>query len=730
MNLIFRKQTKLSKVICGILIAFGLNSGQAIAQEMPKLQIGDPAPALTYSKWIQGSKPIKTLDNDKVYVLEFWATWCGPCIAAMPHLSELAKQYQGKIDFIGCDVWENKYGGPKEQESYTQKVTGFVADQFKSGRLTYNVIMDNNAEDMGKNWLTAAGQGGIPSSFVIDKGKIAWIGHPIYLDSILTAVVNGKYDYRIEKERKLKQMQAAAKREAGPNAAIKAYKAAEAEKNYDEALRLVDEAISKYASSKYRFQSDKFLLLMDHYSVAKAIDYGKELSKEKLPGEVLIANLYVREDLPKPVAEFAIAQVSKWKSDNNPKIFEVLAAFQAKAGHYQEAAGTIRKGIELGKTLKDNPAFTESTANEYEKKAQEYEAKNNAQSTNSKLYVGDKAPEFKYGNWLKGTPIKNYKEDHLYIFEFWATWCGPCIVSMPHLSEFAKANAKNVTVIAVNIWEDKSGKVAYESLWPKVTGFVKGMSDKMDFNVVTDTKDQHMGNNWMKAAGQAGIPCSFMVKNGVIQWIGHPIQIDSISKLVLDPKYNIAAEREKVLARANRVPSAEEKGAAELNKRIDDAIKNKQYAQAITLIDKAVATLNPQMAAPLNFTKFTTLLNHIDETQAMKFVKEWQARKPGFTGSVGAIIANTPGLSKDTYLYGIGILKELADNPQPGHLMYNFIAIAYANMNDYKGAVQAQEKAIAIGKQYLKDGKFVGFVLPDTITEYEAKLATYKSKIK
>lgn len=378
MNLKFRKPVKLNSLICCMLLAFGLTSGRAIAQEMPTLQIGDPAPSLTYSKWIQGDKPIKALESGKTYVLEFWATWCGPCIAAMPHLSELAKQYQGKIDFIGCDVWENKYGGPKEQESYAQKVSNFVADQFKSGRLTYNVVMDDNAEAMGKNWLTAAGQNGIPSSFVIDKGKIVWIGHPYYLDSILTAVVGGTYDYRIEKEKKWKSMQAAAKRDAGPNAAVKAYKAAVEAKNYDEALKLIDATILKYPDQSYRFQSDKFLLLMDHYSVEKAIAYyDAELAKVKMSGEFLIANLHIRDNLPKPVAELAIAQVRKMKSDNNPKIFEILAAFQAKAGHYQEAAITLRKGIALGKTLKDSPFFTEFTASEYEKKVLEYETKAN-----------------------------------------------------------------------------------------------------------------------------------------------------------------------------------------------------------------------------------------------------------------------------------------------------------------------------------------------------------------
>lgn len=374
--MIFRtQQTKVKRVMSAILMLTILNIAYSCAQEMPTLQIGDPAPALTYSQWIQGAQPIKTLGKDRIYVLEFWATWCGPCIAAMPHLSELSKQYQNKIDFIGVDVWENKYGGPKEQESYTQKVSSFVADQFKNGRLTYNVVIDNNAEDMAKNWLNAAGQSGIPSSFVVDQGKVAWIGHPVYLDSILTAIIAGKYDYRIEKEKKFKQMQARVKREAGPNAAVKAYKAAEEAKKYDQALTLMDEAIVKYADNKYRFSSDKFFLLMDHYTTEKALAYAKELSADKLLGQVLIANLYTKDSLSKPVAEFAIEQVRQWKSDNNPKIFEILASFQAKAGRYGEAAETLKKGLDLGVTLKDNPAFTETTAKEYQRKIFDYQTK-------------------------------------------------------------------------------------------------------------------------------------------------------------------------------------------------------------------------------------------------------------------------------------------------------------------------------------------------------------------
>jgi hypothetical protein len=79
---------------------------------------------------------------------------------------------------------------------------------------------------------------------------------------------------------------------------------------------------------------------------------------------------------------------------------------------------------------------------------------------------------------------------------------------------------------------------------------------------------------------------------------------------------------------------------------------------------------------------------------------------PQFTGSVGAVICNKPNLSKETYLYGIGLLKGLAEGPNSiPPLMYNIIAIGYSNMGDYAAAVETQEKTVSLAKQALKEGK-------------------------
>lgn len=46
-------------------------------------------------------------NGDKPLVVDFWATWCGPCRAIAPYVEELAKEYDGKIVVGKCDVEEN-----------------------------------------------------------------------------------------------------------------------------------------------------------------------------------------------------------------------------------------------------------------------------------------------------------------------------------------------------------------------------------------------------------------------------------------------------------------------------------------------------------------------------------------------------------------------------------------------------------------------------------------------
>lgn len=148
---------------------------------MAKLSVGDPAPKIQVGSWVQGG-PVKEFEGDKVYIVEFWATWCGPCIQAIPHLNKTSQRLEEKgLIVIGQNLGEDAATAKK----FVNKM---------GAKMTYRVTEDDNAAGgfMAKNWLQAAEQKGIPCSFVINKkGKIAYIGHPMSLkDSLLETLLD------------------------------------------------------------------------------------------------------------------------------------------------------------------------------------------------------------------------------------------------------------------------------------------------------------------------------------------------------------------------------------------------------------------------------------------------------------------------------------------------------------------------------------------------------------
>ncbi len=146
---------------------------------------GDPAPPLAPGAWIKGS-PVKQFDKGKIYVVEFWATWCGPCKISIPHLTELQKKYPD-VTFIGQDV----------SEPDQSAVAPFVAQM--GDQMDYRVAVDDVSQSpegkMNTTWMEAAGQNGIPTAFLVDKdGRIAWIGHPMELEPYLQKLLAGTLD--------------------------------------------------------------------------------------------------------------------------------------------------------------------------------------------------------------------------------------------------------------------------------------------------------------------------------------------------------------------------------------------------------------------------------------------------------------------------------------------------------------------------------------------------------
>lgn len=133
------------------------------------LKVGDPAPGIAVDKWVKG-EGLDTLEPGRVYVVEFWATWCPPCIKSIPHLTELQHKHKDVV-FIGMASSDGD--GSKGETT----VRNFVAKQGK--KMDYRVAFDGKGK-MAQAYMAPAGQNGIPCSFVIDgQGKVAFIGHPM-----------------------------------------------------------------------------------------------------------------------------------------------------------------------------------------------------------------------------------------------------------------------------------------------------------------------------------------------------------------------------------------------------------------------------------------------------------------------------------------------------------------------------------------------------------------------
>jgi thiol-disulfide isomerase/thioredoxin len=150
------------------------------------------------------------------------------------------------------------------------------------------------------------------------------------------------------------------------------------------------------------------------------------------------------------------------------------------------------------------------------------------------LDTGEKVEQYPKVEWIKGEPFSAFDPTKIYVIDLWATWCKPCIATMPHLNELSKGFKDRIIFVAQDVLEDDKTKVA---------GFVAGRGEEMGLNVAFGgPRGSDFDKKWIVASGTNSIPRTFVIQNNTLVWITTPDKLNErVLQLLLDKKFSIEA---------------------------------------------------------------------------------------------------------------------------------------------------------------------------------------------
>jgi thiol-disulfide isomerase/thioredoxin len=298
-----------------------LSPAATATQSDDKLKVGSDAPSIDGLELVQGS----LADKPQVRVVEFWATWCGPCKASIPHINDMHRSLRRRgLEIIGVS------------DEKPEVVANFL--RMQGERMSYIVAIDPEKK-LKERFMGAAGKSGIPCAFVIGpSGKIAFIGHPMdeEFDKAVRLSLDGRYDPSIA--RKAEPILAAARRAVGVRNFAEAYR------RYDEAIALSPVVMYSAAAERYR------TILVEEKNEDGARAYARRMLgmyESDAPALRDLA-LMLASDASLPSNDTETAQAASERltaiaQAGDPDAFKVAAAVAYAKGDFQVAADMQRK---------------------------------------------------------------------------------------------------------------------------------------------------------------------------------------------------------------------------------------------------------------------------------------------------------------------------------------------------------------------------------------------------
>lgn len=317
--------------------------------------------------------------------------------------------------------------------------------------------------------------------------------------------------------------------------------------------------------------------------------------------------------------------------------------------------------------------------------------------TAATLVIGDKAPALDVQHWIKGDNIAdlgdgkplNFEEGNVYVVEFWATWCGPCVRGMPHLSELQK-KYKDYDVHIIGVTREELGKPVNFLAKTNADGLLN--NDRMNYTVACDP-DKSVNDDYMKAAQRNTIPTAFLVgKDGRIEWIGHPASMDDALEAVVTDSWN-RAEFKTSYEEALR----SERFTRQVRERMSAARKAGEWEQVLGILDEATEQFPNDMSWKMQ--RFTVLLENLDRgDEAYTAAKElapliWDdANALNSIAWTGLTLGTPDDRDLDCCLRFAKRANELTDNSAPAIL--DTLARAYWKKGERAEAIAIQERAV------------------------------------